>query len=135
MKGYDIQAIMKGTLSEQEIQLSSFPPLPNEDLLILLTTGSTPEDIRETGVERAALSKLGSYVGEQLLNYIFSSSAVEGGPSFAERFTLAIGEERTRRGSDTIRVDFLLQAPFYIQGEKDPYDDFNCNFIIKWKFK
>lgn len=135
LKGYQIQAVVEGFLSDPQVHISSSPFLSNEDLLVLLATGNTPEDMRETGIKKAALSKVGSYVGEKILETLLSSPAVEGGRSFADRFTLAVGEERTRKGGDTIRADFQVKEPFYIQAEKDCYDDFNFNFFIKWKFK
>ncbi|MDI6783158.1 MAG: translocation/assembly module TamB domain-containing protein [bacterium] len=71
----DVYLRFYGTLQDYEITLTSDPPMEQSDIMALLTTGRTTEELRTatgTGSERVAYGLAAGYVGEELLNTVGS---------------------------------------------------------------
>ncbi|HSA58455.1 MAG TPA: translocation/assembly module TamB domain-containing protein [bacterium] len=60
---YTVTVEIKGYLSNLEVNLSSIPALPREDVLSLITTGHTQEELRQSGITRQSMG-LGVLAGE-----------------------------------------------------------------------
>lgn len=60
---YTVTVELKGYLSNLDVHLSSTPALPREDVLSLITTGHTQEELRQSGVTRQSMG-IGVLAGE-----------------------------------------------------------------------
>jgi hypothetical protein len=60
---YTVMVQLKGYLSNLDVDLTSTPALPREDVLSLITTGRTQEELRQSGINRQSLG-VGVLAGE-----------------------------------------------------------------------
>ena len=60
---YEITALIEGPVEEPQITLSSSPPLPSDQLMLMLLTGSPPREENQTGAEGVPMN-LAVYVGQ-----------------------------------------------------------------------
>ncbi len=132
LRGYDVDVFVHGDFERPEVTLNSFPPLEREKLLILVTTGYTLDDINRTGAEKVAVLQAAKYLGFLLADYF--SEAGEG-KSFLDDFTLETEGARKIQGEDLIRLEYRLNDHFFLQGERDFYEDYNLNLGYRLQFK
>ncbi len=141
MKGYDITVVVEGSYQEPVVTLTSTPPLPEDQLLLLLLTGTVPAE----GFTPATAQKKGMtvalYVGQEILESWFGGEFTENG-SLLDRFEVEIGRDVTKKGDETIDAQFRLKKDLvregdtlYVTTEKDIYDEFNLGlkFVIRFK--
>ena len=130
--GYDIHALVRGRYDRPEIQLSSDPPLPAEDLIVIVTTGARPESLRTT---QAVGTVLGTYLAQELADWIFGSESTEAKEGFLDRFTVVTGTEISRGGTESVVVEFRFLDSLYLQGERDVYEDLNMGVVYRLQFR
>lgn len=148
MQGFELTANATGPIDEVEVAVSATPPLPPEDAVLLLTTGTTRTGLAEAG-ERGALTRVGTYLGQELLR----KAAGPGNPDedgLLDKVTLAIGEQTSRSGVDTIVAEVLLvperrppprprkglrRGELVLLGERDRYDAYNLGLVFRLRFK
>ncbi|MEW6074271.1 MAG: translocation/assembly module TamB domain-containing protein [Planctomycetota bacterium] len=139
LKGYDIRVRVAGDYDDPEIELSSVPPLPSEDLAILFLTGQLPAgSAGERGV--GAAQSVAVYVAQDIVKRWWSEGGFADEESILERLEIEIGADVTRSGAATARVVYLLTARSpdrrmarYLVGERDVYDF--INFGYGWRFR
>ncbi len=134
MKGYDLSVVVQGPLSDLSVQVSSVPALPQDDAVLLLTTGATRTQLEEEGLERAALTRVRSLVGERLL----SKAGGPGDPderSFFDRFTFVMGRDVSRSGQDTAEAEFEVAERWFLRAERDVHDDINAGVVWRVRFR
>lgn len=129
--GFDIQAVVRGRYDRPEILLSSDPPLPSDELIVLVTTGARPQTLGVQGVGTV----LGAYLAQELADWIFGSESTEAKESFLERFTVETGTEMSRGGTESVIVEFRVLDQVYLQGERDVYEDLNMGVVYRVRFK
>ena len=137
IRGYDIRAHATGPYDALEIQLSSSPSLPNDQLLVLFLTGELPRG-SETGLDAAR--SVGVYLAKDLATRWLSGDEV-GGDSVLERLEFDVGADLTRTGAPTAEVTFFLdertgepgRVP-YITAERDVYDKVNFGIGLLFRF-
>jgi len=134
LKGYDLTARVSGQLPEVEVFVSTRPSLPQDDALLLLTTGRTRAQLEKEGMGRAALTSLGSYLGESLIAEISGPSDPDE-RTFFDRFDFAIGREISRSGQETIEGEFEVTERWYLRGERDRFDDYNFGVVWRLRFR
>lgn len=132
LRGYDVDVFVSGSFEQPEVTLSSFPPLERERLLILVTTGYTLTDINRTGAEKVAVLQAAKYLGF-LIADAFSEAGED--PSFFDDFSLETEGARKVHGEDLIRLEYRLSDHFFLQGERDFYEDFNFNVGYRLEFR
>ncbi|MEZ5966158.1 MAG: translocation/assembly module TamB domain-containing protein [Planctomycetota bacterium] len=130
--GFDVQVNARGPYDRPDIVLHSDPVLPPEDLVVLVTTGARPEALRSTtGVGTV----LGAYLAEEFADWIFGSESTEAKESFLDRFTIETGTEMSSGGTESIVVEFRVGNRFYLQGERDVYEDINMGVVYRIRFR
>lgn len=129
--GYDVRMVVRGTYNAPEIQLSSTPPLPAEQLAVLVTTGARPESLRGS---RAVGALLGSYLVQELADHLFGSESTEAKESFVSRFEVQTGTEISANGTESIVVNFRVVDNVFLQGERDVYEDVNLGIVYRIRF-
>jgi hypothetical protein len=120
------------------IEITSDPPLPEEDALLLLTTGKTGENL--TGEDRTGYRLAGKYLGKELWHWISGPSDPEADESLFDRFSLDIGPE-SRTGAGTFTSEFRLNPTlnrivnYFLVGERDSFDAFNLMAVVRARFR
>lgn len=134
-QSYDISFTAWGPLNDPEMTFSTIPPLPEEDVLVLVTTGMLPDSLRDKGVENEALKQVGAYLGMELFQKYFGSETVESGESIMDRIELSIGTEVGSDGTDNVLVEYRIQGPWSLQVERDIYADMNLGLVYRIRFR
>lgn len=139
MKGYDITLQAEGPYDNPVVTLSSIPPLPNEELLLLVLTGKTPPSAGLNDSNNK--STVAVYLGRGLLTKLFGSESTDD-ESLLDRLELDIGKNITEQGDETIEAQFLLSDNFlrsngslFLTGGKDVWDDYNGGLRIVFNFR
>jgi len=140
--GYDISVQAEGSIYEPIITLSSSPPLPDDELLLLLLTGKTPKTAEGPVAGQRGGSRVAMYIGRNLLTKWFGSGFAESDESVLDRFDLEIGRGLSRLGEETIDARFRLTDKLFteddilfITAEKDIYDAFNSGIKLVFRFQ
>jgi translocation and assembly module TamB len=138
---YEITALIEGPVEEPQITLSSSPPLPSDQLMLMLLTGSPPREENQTGAEGVPMN-LAVYVGQDLLIKWFGGESTESWTSVLDRFDATFGRRVTRAGDETLEAQFRVGDDvirdgdsIYITGEKDVYDFYNAGLKIVFRFQ
>jgi len=135
VRGYDLAIRASGRYSAPELELSSVPPLPGEDILMLLLTGRAPGGSLsgDEGVDAAETVIV--YLGKDLLSRLF-----EGEGSMMERVEFQTGADVTQNGGSTAQVRIRVSGraegtgrAIYLRGERDIYDriNFGARFVMR----
>ena len=135
VRGYDVAIRAGGRYSAPELELSSVPPLPGEDILMLLLTGRLPGGslAGDEGIDAAETVIV--YLGKDLLSRLF-----EGEGSMMERVEFQTGADVTQNGGSTAQVRIRVSGraegtgrAIYLRGERDIYDriNFGARFVMR----
>lgn len=120
--GYELRLEAGGTVAAPTLAFSSNPPLESAAILLLVTTGQPPTDeaAAPTGTQR--LTRLGTFLGRG----IFQNFGGE-----EQRLEITSGEQVSRAGRETYRVEYKLREKLSLTGEYDEYDSYNAG--IKYR--
>jgi hypothetical protein len=136
VRSWDVTLKATGPFDEPQLELSSRPPLPAEEVLLLLLTGQPPAGVRDPGQSESG--PVAVYLGQDLLaRWLTETPDPDAG--LVERFDVSYAEDVTTRGSTSVQVSYRLQGEpgagraLYLQAEKDPYDA--MNFGLRWRVR
>jgi translocation and assembly module TamB len=142
VSGYEITALIRGTLDSPEVVLASNPPLMQEELLLFVLTGAPPSGGVSGESVSAMATPMAVYLGKGVLDEILGGGEPGKGSDLAGRLELQIGRETTNSGSATVDARLRLKKNFlakgntlYLTSEKDVYDQENLGMKIIFKFK
>lgn len=137
---YDITVLIEGPLDEPQVTLSSSPPLPGDQLMLMLLTGQPPAD-KSSMETRGVPMNLAVYIGQDLLHQWFGGES-ESWASILDRFNVTVGRRVTRAGDETLEAEFRLGEnvirdgdSIYITGEKDIFDFYNAGVKFVFRFQ
>lgn len=140
--GYDINLITSGPLNNLAITLSSSPPLPNEDLMLLLLTGQPPRNDAAAGTQGTASANAMLYLGSDFLNRWLDDESGSSVETIYDRFDLDFGRDVTKSGDQTVESSFRISEEvtgkgraYYLTGEKDRYDAYNYGLRVVFRFE
>lgn len=120
--GYELRLEAGGTVASPTLAFSSNPPLESADILLLVTTGQPPADETASPSGQQRLARLGTFLGRG----IFQNFA--GGE---ERLEITSGEQISREGRETYRVEYKLRDKLSLTGEYDAYDSYNAGISYR----
>jgi len=142
LAGYKITMLFQGNSEEPVITLSSDPPLAEDQLLLLVLTGTLPQSDQEKTKRSMAGMHMAVYLGKGLLSKWFVGEPAETEESVLDRFELDFGRQLSKSGDETIEAQFRLVEGLFLPGdrlyltsEKDMYDNFNFGVKIVFRFK
>jgi autotransporter translocation and assembly factor TamB len=142
MLGYDITAVVDGPYDEPVITLSSVPPLPNEDLVMLLLTGQPPKKSGLRDARRSQQMNVATFLGRDMISQLFGGESEEADEFILDRFDVEIGRGVTQQGEETIHAQFRLADDIlrkgdslYLTGERDYFDYYNAGVRIVFRFR
>jgi translocation and assembly module TamB len=140
--GYDITMLVEGSYDEPTITLNSSPPLSNEDLLMLVLSGTPPSSANQTIDKQARNLNVAVYIGRDLIERWFSSDNGDSTESILDRFEIEVGRDITQKGEESLETRFRLtegvfrkKDTLYITGEKDVFDYYNAGVRIVFRFR
>jgi autotransporter translocation and assembly factor TamB len=119
IRGYTIIARLEGPASAPRLDLSSEPPLPQQDIMTLLTTGGLSGEL---GDNNAALAtRAGLIVLRDLYKKVFKRDLPvptdQGGDNFFERFNVDLGAVDSRTGRQEITAQFRVTDKVVVVGD------------------
>lgn len=131
IRGYDVFVQAYGTVPAIEVQVSSSPPLPQEQAILLLTTGYA--DIEALGEGQRSVVTAGRFVGRRLASFLFGPEEAEDATVF-DRVEISVGRRLSQAGNEVIEVDFRLGSgeTWYLEFERDEFDRYNL--ALAWRF-
>ncbi len=131
LRGYNVFVNAYGTIPAIEVQVSSSPPLPREQAILLLTTGSA--DLEALGEGNRGVVTAGRFVGRQLTSFLFGPQEAQDATAL-DRVEIAVGRRLSQQGNEVIEVDFRLGSGerWYIEFERDEFDRYNL--ALAWRF-
>jgi hypothetical protein len=121
LRDYNISANIYGDASNPQTILSSEPPLPQEEILALLATGATTQDL--TGNSDVLAGRAAVLVFQQFYYKIFKRQEASGNETFLNRFQLDVGGVDPRTGKQEIGARFRIGEKFYLIGSVDVQGD------------
>ncbi len=141
IKGYDVSITVLGPYDRPEVLLSSTPPLPDDDLLVLVLAGQLPgSSASKTG--RAATQSVAVYLAKDYLSRWLSGADAEDEASWIERFDFQIGRDITRSGGESMEASFLFSEDnletgdaLFLTAESDQYDFINFGVRLVFRFQ
>lgn len=127
-----------GPLADPQVHASG-DGLDERDALMLLTTGSTSNELTGEEGQRAAMGRLGSWLGLTAWDYIDGESDPDAAPSILSRLTMDFGRQVSANGKDTVEAQVELTEPelvpgVLIYGERDRWDDYNAGLILRFRW-
>jgi autotransporter translocation and assembly factor TamB len=131
--GYNVQAYAYGPLSDRKLVLRSDPPLSQEQLLLLLTTGIAPGAMSGAGFGEAAAGQGGLFLLRGLARQIepFGVDLRE----FVNRLSIAVLPPRDPTQSTSLVSEFRLIDGFSLGTGRDGYGFYNAGFIYTLRFR
>ncbi len=136
---HDVTATITGPLDEPDnVELSSSPPLPTDDLWMLLLTGQLPA-ARGEDRNAQAMEALAVFLARDTLVRWFGSEPGDA-ESLLERFEIDVGAKTSESGQPTGRALFYLRPrdrrsgrATYLSAELDVHD--RANFALGIVFR
>lgn len=132
--GFEVQAYAFGPLNEKKLILRSEPPLPQEALVLLLTTGiATDGQSSGLGLGEAAAGQGGLFLLRSFARQLdlpgVDTDALMNRLQIQAIPPRSLGERTTMRGS------FRLFENFDLMTERDGYGFFNAGATYTWRFR
>jgi translocation and assembly module TamB len=143
MQGYDVEISVTGPYDNPHVDVSSVPPLPREDVVLLVLTGRPPSSglTLATG-ERAAVDVAVYIARDVAAAWLSGEGEVGSEDSLAERIEVIVGAETTKSGADAVLVRMRMRgkpgergAALYATGERDVYDFYNFGLRVVYTFR
>lgn len=130
---YDVQLYAYGALSERNLILRSDPPLSQEQLVLLLTTGFAPGLYSGAGFGEAAIGQ-GSLLLLRTFVRQFEGSGVDL-DSFINRLQITAQPPRNQFEQSTLRGRFRLWEGLSLMSERDGYGFYNAGATYTLRFR
>ena len=119
---YLVRLEASGPLESPRIEFTSIPALESTQLLLMVTSGESPENDVAAASGSQRLARLGTYLGQHML---FGSG------TDASRLELSSGAEVSRNGRETYEFTYRLNDRWSLVGNYDEYDEYNAG--VKWR--
>ncbi len=132
--GISITMTISGRYDRPQLQISSVPPLTQQELLVLLTTGQLPSTLGERGVEGHARF-VGGYLANEVFDAWFGSDSTDRGEGLFDRLTIETGREISKNGTESLLVEYGLSERLGVQIERDAYEDYNLGIVLRFRFR
>ncbi len=130
---YTVQAYAYGPLNEQHLILRSEPPLPQESIVLLLTTGFAPGAYAGAGFGEAAAGQGGLLVLRTLLRQIDAKGFdVE---SLVNRLQISAVPPVDPYDRAGIRGRFEIWRGLSVMSERDSYGYYNAGVTYQLRFR
>ena len=117
IRDYTIHVYIYGTSLAPEAVFTSEPPLPQEEVISLLATGTTREEL--TGNNNVLASRAATLLLQQLYRKVFKKGSGTQSSSVFDRLDLDVGQTDPRTGQREATARFKLNDQFVLMGDLD----------------
>jgi autotransporter translocation and assembly factor TamB len=117
MRDYIIHVYVYGSSLAPEAVFSSEPPLPQEEIISLLATGTTREEL--TGNNNVLAGRAATLLVQQLYRKIFKKGAATESNNLFDRLDVDIGQTDPRTGQRQAAARFKINDHFVLMGDVD----------------
>jgi autotransporter translocation and assembly factor TamB len=149
IRTYDVTMWLTGRVEDLSIRLSSEPPLPQEDLLALVTLGSTRAELGSSGGltfagEAAQLMSrelLGLEPSAPLVDVLDFSKSDTGqnqfrvGKRLGDKTTVIYSGSFAEGGQRKLRVEYQILGPLLLAGEQAFGGGYGGDVIVRLRFR
>jgi autotransporter translocation and assembly factor TamB len=132
IRDYTIHVYIYGTSVAPEAVFTSEPPLPQEEVISLLATGTTREEL--TGNNNVLASRAATLLVQQLYRKIFKKTGETQSSSVFDRLDLDVGQTDPRTGQREATARFKVNDQFVLMGDLDVTGSFKgmVKYLIRF---
>ena len=134
IRDYTVRVYVYGTVDAPEAVFTSEPPLPQEEIISLLATGTTREELASGGNVLAGRALI--LLGQQLYQKIFKKGKSEDNTnSFFDRLQVDVGGVDPRTGQQTATARYRATDQIQVIGEIGVQGDFRgtVKYLIRFR--
>jgi autotransporter translocation and assembly factor TamB len=133
IRDYTIHAYVYGTSLAPEAVFSSEPPLPQEEIISLLATGTTREEL--TGGGNVLASRAALLLVKQLYTKFFKKGQPTKSDSFLSRLDVELGGTDQRTGKQTATAKFKVSDNVMLVGDVGVAGDYRgqVKYVIRFR--
>jgi TamB, inner membrane protein subunit of TAM complex len=115
IRDYTIHVYVYGTSLSQEAVFSSEPPLPQEEIISLLATGTTRQEL--TGSNNVLAGRAATLLFQQLYRKIFKKGQETKSDSVFDRLDVSFGTVDSRTGQQQASARLKLSEQWVLMGD------------------
>jgi TamB, inner membrane protein subunit of TAM complex len=115
IRDYTIHVYVFGTSLSQEALFSSEPPLPQEEIISLLATGTTRQEL--TGSNNVLAGRAATLLFQQLYRKIFKKGQATKSDSVFDRLDVSFGQTDPRTGQQQATARLKLSEQWVLMGD------------------
>ena len=132
IQDYTIHVYIYGTSLSPEAVFNSEPPLPQEDIISLLSTGTTREQL--SGNNNALAGRAAMLLVQQLYRKVFKKGQATQSNSVFDRFDLDVGTVDPRTGQQQATARFKINNQFVLVGDVGVSGDYKgmVKYLIRF---
>jgi autotransporter translocation and assembly factor TamB len=133
VRDYTIHVYVYGTALSPEAIFTSEPPLPQEEIISLLATGTTRQEL--TGDSSVLAGRAAMLLVQQLYVKIFKKGQVAQSSSVFDRLDLDVGQVDPRTGQRRATARFKINDQFVLLGDLEVGGDFRgmVKYLIRFR--
>ncbi|MEO5720772.1 MAG: translocation/assembly module TamB domain-containing protein [Chthoniobacterales bacterium] len=134
IRDYTVQVLIYGTADAPEVVFSSQPPLPQEDIITLLATGVTREQLASGGNVLAGRALI--LLGKSLYQEVFKKGKSDSNTTSAfDRLDVEAGGVDPRTGQQTATARFRATDQIQLIGEIGVQGDFRgtVKYVVRFR--
>jgi len=119
MRDYNINVYISGEASNPQTVLSSEPPLPQEDIVSLLATGATSQELTGSGAADVLAGRAAALLFQKVYRKVFKQKAPSENESLADRISVNVGGVDPRTGKQELTTTLKLTQQYQLVGGLD----------------
>ncbi|MGI9088238.1 MAG: translocation/assembly module TamB domain-containing protein [Chthoniobacterales bacterium] len=133
IKDYTVHVYVYGTANTPEAVFTSEPPLPQEEIITLLATGTTREELLSGGNVLAGRALM--LLGQQLYHKIFKKGQSSSPNSVFDRLQVDVGNVDPRTGQQTATARYRVNEKIQLVGDIGVQGDFRgtIKYLIRFR--
>jgi autotransporter translocation and assembly factor TamB len=133
IRDYTIRVYVYGTANAPEAIFSSEPPLPQEEIISLLATGTTREEL--LGGNNVLAGRAAMLLVQQLYRKVFKKGQETNSNSLFDRLQLDVGNVDPRTGQQSASARFKVNEKFVLVGDLGVQGDFKgtVKYLIRFR--
>ncbi len=133
LRDYHINAYIFGSAKDPEVSLTSEPPLPQQDIISLLATGTTVAEL--TGNSDVLASRAAVLLFQSLYRKVFKKKDPTEGLPMHDRMNVEFGAADSKTGRQELSASFRLGNQLYLVGDIDVGGEFTGRVKYLLRFR
>ena len=133
IRDYTVHVYVYGSSLEPEAVFTSEPPLPQEEIISLLATGTTREEL--TGNNNVLAGRAAMLLVQQLYRKMFKKGAATKSNDVFDRLDVDVGQVDPRTGQQTATARYKVNKQFVVVGDLEVGGDFRgmLKYLIRFR--